>query len=339
MHGVALHNISVKYRHKKVLHGVTAHLPKGLSLILGLNGAGKTTLLRVIAGLVDYEGNVFINGSNVDGLPPSLRGISYVPQKNALIPTLKVWQNIALGLVDRGYSHKQVMEKVELVANILGVQHLLDRYPASLSGGEARRVAIARALAVDRDVILMDEPELSVDTLTWKIVCRVLTELIQRGKTVILVTHNFEEMLQNARTLCILHEGNALFTGPPSSLESNELPLDVKSWLGVTIKVDEFLCETEEQCYAIVNGNYKVYVGAGRAFRKILVPPKYVSIKREKGSVKGKVVEALKHNSGNYLLRILVNEQELVAVLPETVSVGADVYVSLEKAIPLSDKQ
>lgn len=339
MHGISLRNVSVKYRYKKVLHDITVRFPKGLSLVLGLNGAGKTTLLRVIAGLVNYEGNVFIDGSNVDGLPPSLRGVSYVPQRSALIPTLKVWQNIALGLIDRGYTRKQVMEKVETVASILGVQHLLDRYPASLSGGEARRVAIARALAVDEEVVLMDEPEVSVDALTWKIVCRVLAELIRRGKTVILVTHNFEEMMQIARTLCILRDGRAVFAGPPSSLESSELPLDVKSWLGVTLEADGFLCETEEHCYAVLNNNYKVYVGARKTSnKKILVPPKYVNIRGERGSVKGKVVEVVKHSSGNYLLRILINEQELVAATPEAVPIGADVYVSLEKAIPLSDR-
>lgn len=167
MSGVSLKNVSVSYSGRKALKNINADFPAGsLSMVIGLNGSGKTTLLKTVAGLVNYSGNVYVGGKLVDSVPPNSRGVTYVPQNNALIPILRVQWNIALGLIDRVRDARIIEKKIDEVTRLLGIQNLLDRYPRELSGGEARRVAIARALVIDSDVVLMDEPELSVDIQT-----------------------------------------------------------------------------------------------------------------------------------------------------------------------------
>lgn len=339
MSGVSLKNISVTYSGRKALRNVNADFPAGtLSIIIGLNGSGKTTLLKTIAGLVNYEGNVFIEGKLMDSVQPSLRGVSYVPQNNALIPNLKVWWNIALGLIDRARDSRIIKERVEEIAQTLGIRHLLNRYPKELSGGEARRVAIARALVLNSSIVLMDEPELSVDVQTWQIIFDVVLKMRESGKTVILTTHNFEDLMPYVDVVCLLHEGNALFAGNPANLKTEDLPPSVRTWLGSAIKVENVECGESGFYVAFFNG-HKIYAGPCREhlrrYWKVLVLPRHATI-NQKGVFKGRVIEKIGYYSGRLIVVVEVDGQELVATSQETLPDGTTVSLSIEKVIPLS---
>lgn len=337
MYSIELRNVTVAFHGREALHNVTVQFPEGLSLIVGPNGAGKTTLVRVIAGLVDHLGEVFLGSKRVNGVPPSLRGISYVPQSNALIPTLKVWQNIALGLVDGGYPPKQIRERVEQVARLLGIAHLLDRYPVALSGGEARRVAIARALVTDSEVLLMDEPELSVDAYTWGVILSTLEKLVEeRNKTVLLTTHNFEDLLPSARALCVLYDGYVVFSGRPINLETSELPLRLKSWLGTTARARDILCWGPTPCHT-VGSEHTVCTNLKwpqRDCNKVLILPKYVRVRRD-GLLAGEVKEVLRRDPENYALLLSVNGIEIVATHHKELRAGDRVNLHIERVVPL----
>ncbi len=338
MSSISLKNVSVAYSNRKALKSVNADFPAGsLSMIIGLNGSGKTTLLKTVAGLVDYDGNVLIGGRLVDDVQPNLRGVSYVPQNNALIPSLKVQWNIALGLIDRVRDSRAVEKRVEEVAQTLGIEHLLNRYPKELSGGEARRVAIARALAFDSDIILMDEPELSVDVQTWQIILNVVLKTRRGDKTAMLATHNFEDLMPYVDVLCLLHEGNALFVGSPANLETENLPSDVRVWLGSAIRVDDLECDEGDFCVVFLDGR-EIYAGPRenhvRGYRRVLVLPKHATVD-QKGVLKGRVIRRIGYHVGHIITVVEINGQELVVTSRETLPDGATVGLSVEKAIPL----
>lgn len=338
MRDVSIKNVSVAYSGKKALKNVNAYFPAGsLSIVIGLNGSGKTTLLKAIAGLLNYSGNVFIGGRNVDEVPPNLRGISYVPQNTALIPTLNVWRNIALGLVDRERDPQIIREKVEGVARLLGIQHLLSKHPRELSGGEARRVAIARALVVDNDVMLMDEPELSVDVQTWQIILSTILRMRRDGKTIILSTHNFEDLMPYANVMCLLHEGNTLFAGPPTNLRTENMPLDVRAWLGSVVEVDRIECNEGDFCVALLN-SHRIYAGPHkedlRNSSKVLILPKYVTIDRD-GMLEGKVIRKIGYYAGSLVALVDVEGHELVATSREALPENTTVSLRIEKAVLL----
>ena len=119
-----------------------------LMVLLGPSGAGKTTLLNIIAGLTDYEGSVLFDGQRVDKLPASQRGVGYLFQDLFLFPHLDVSANIAYGLKTQKQPHDRINERVAELLQLMKIDHLAERYPKKLSGGEKQRVALARALAL-----------------------------------------------------------------------------------------------------------------------------------------------------------------------------------------------
>ncbi|HEX3427692.1 MAG TPA: ABC transporter ATP-binding protein, partial [Candidatus Limnocylindrales bacterium] len=130
-----------------------------LLVLLGPSGCGKTTALRMLAGLEEPDrGDIRIDGKSVVGLEAKDRDVALVFQSYALYPHLSARENIRYPLKVRRLSRAEQDGKVERVAEMLGIGHLLPRRPAQLSGGEQQRVALARAIVREPRVFLMDEP-------------------------------------------------------------------------------------------------------------------------------------------------------------------------------------
>ncbi len=163
--------------------------------LLGPTGSGKTLVLESIMGLrKPRKGKIWIGTREVQGLPPEQRGVSYVPQDLALFPHLKIKGNILYGLRARGLDIKGHEEYVHTLTAVMKIEHLLDRYPANLSGGEKKRVALLRALAPKPNLLLLDEPLSGLDP-SMKIEIQHLLKTIRDSfhPTVLCVTHDFEE--------------------------------------------------------------------------------------------------------------------------------------------------
>jgi len=178
-------------------------------VLLGPTGAGKTVLLECVAGLQRPErGEIYVSGQLVNHVAPEQRGLGYLPQDYALFPHLDVAQNIGFGMRIRRRPAAEIAAKVQDLAALLGITHLLHRSPLRLSGGERQRVALARALAIGPKVLLLDEPLSALDEQTREGLCvelrRVHAEL---GTTTIHVSHNFEETLAVADRIGIIHQG------------------------------------------------------------------------------------------------------------------------------------
>ncbi|MCS7260817.1 MAG: sugar ABC transporter ATP-binding protein, partial [Anaerolineae bacterium] len=166
-------------------------------VFVGPSGCGKTTTLRMIGGLETVtSGDIFIDGVRVNNLAPRHRDIAMVFQNYALYPHYKVFDNIAYPLRLRKRPKAEIEERVNAVARMLGVQHLLDRWPRQLSGGERQRVALGRAIVRNPKLYLMDEPLSNLDA---KLRVQMRREIIhlQRnlGTTTIYVTHDQVEAM------------------------------------------------------------------------------------------------------------------------------------------------
>ncbi len=126
-------------------------------IILGPTGAGKTVLLESVAGLYPIKsGEIRLRGKEVTRLEPEKRGISIVYQDHALFPHLSVKDNIIFGLKLRKQPKPGIEAALDWIAELLGISHLLNRKPDTLSGGEQQKVALARALSIKPEVLLLD---------------------------------------------------------------------------------------------------------------------------------------------------------------------------------------
>jgi multiple sugar transport system ATP-binding protein len=178
-------------------------------VLLGPSGCGKTTLMRIIAGLeTETEGDVLIGGKRMNGLPPRERNIAMVFQNYAVFPHMTIGQNIGFGLRMKKVSEDKVKTQVHRAAELMHIEHLLDRYAGQLSGGQRQRVAVARALAVEPDVLLMDEPLSNLDALLRLEMRSELKGLLRDIKTTtIYVTHDQTEAMSLADRIAVMHGG------------------------------------------------------------------------------------------------------------------------------------
>ncbi len=133
------------------LHEVSLTVERGdYCCLIGPTGAGKTILLECVAGLHEpRSGTIRIEGTDITEWSPEERGVGYVPQDYALFPHMSVYDNIAYGLVERAAPEEAIRARVLEAAELLSIDHLMQRRPFTLSGGEAQRVALARTLVLD----------------------------------------------------------------------------------------------------------------------------------------------------------------------------------------------
>jgi len=179
-------------------------------IILGPTGAGKTVLLETIAGLYPLKrGEIWLEGREVTRLEPEKRNVSIVYQDHALFPHLSVAENILFGLKLRRRPSRELADILSQLSNLLGITHLLERKPNTLSGGEQQKVALARALSVSPRLLLLDEPLSALDPETREGVQKELRQLHDRLKvTTIHVTHDFEEAIALGDRIAVIGEGS-----------------------------------------------------------------------------------------------------------------------------------
>jgi putative ABC transport system ATP-binding protein len=216
---IRLENISRSYKEgpytRVVLRDVNVAFTKGESIaILGKSGTGKSTLLNLISGIDQAdEGAIWLDGRNLTALDERQRtlfrrqNIGFVFQFFNLIPTLTVWENVALPLELNGATTAQTRSQTDSILDAVGLLDRRSTFPDRLSGGEQQRVAIARALVHDPVLVLADEPTGNLDEETGRQVMALLDRLTRQvDKNLILVTHS-AEAAGHADRILYLHDG------------------------------------------------------------------------------------------------------------------------------------
>jgi molybdate transport system ATP-binding protein len=200
---------------------VAMEAPPGFTILFGASGSGKSTLLRALAGLVQPQsgrieagGEVLFDATQGIGLPPQRRGVGFVFQHLALFPHLSVRGNLEYGLHDLAPSERGT--RVEQIAARFHIDHLLERRPRQISGGERQRVALARALVTDPRVLLLDEPLSALDHATQS---RIIEDLRAWNAAhripIVYVTHAHREVFALGERVVVLDRGRVLASGTP----------------------------------------------------------------------------------------------------------------------------
>ena len=205
---------------------------------LGPSGCGKTTSLRLIAGFDQpTEGDVFISGTSVVGIPSHKRPVNMVFQNYALFPHMNVADNIAYGLRQRNPKppKQEIAKRVDETLELVRLSGFGKRKSWELSGGQQQRVALARALINHPTVLLLDEPLAALDRkLRREMQMELQTLQREVGITFILVTHDQEEALSMSDRICIMREGQIIQSGSPRELYDEPVNRYVADFVGKT---------------------------------------------------------------------------------------------------------
>lgn len=192
------------------LHGVNLEVAQGgYAILMGRTGCGKTTLLEALCGLRPVlGGRIVLAGCDVTRLKPAERGIGYVPQDRCIFQTMSVRENLAFALTIRKWTRKRIDARVEELAELLSITHLLHRHPHGLSGGESQRIALGRALAFEPAILCLDEPLSALDAATREEMQTLLMAIRKRsGATILHVTHDWNEAIKLADQVFIMKDG------------------------------------------------------------------------------------------------------------------------------------
>jgi multiple sugar transport system ATP-binding protein len=223
------------YGTNHVVKGIDLEIPAGeFTVLVGQSGCGKSTLLRTIAGLEAADGGTIeIGGAKVNDLAPRDRDIAMVFQNYALYPYMTIRDNIAFGLRARRTPKSEIEPKVQAAARMLAIEHLLDRHPRQLSGGQLQRVAIGRAVVRNARLYLFDEPLSNLDAQLRDEMRGEIKRLHQElGKTMIYVTHDQIEAMTMADRIVLLREGVIEQQGAPLDLYERPATKYVAGFLG-----------------------------------------------------------------------------------------------------------
>ncbi len=305
---VEMKNINKTFGDFKASDHISFGIEKGKLIgLLGPSGSGKTTILRMLAGL-EYPdaGDIFINGSRVNDLPASKRGIGFVFQNYALFRYMTVHDNIAFGLEIQKKNKKECKERVEELLALIGLEGLGNRYPHQLSGGQKQRVAFARALAPNPQLLLLDEPFAAIDAKVRQELRSWLKETINKvGITSIFVTHDQDEAIEVADEIIITNQGRIEQKGSPLDIYRNPESLFVAEFVGQSSLLDD---------YSKLIG----FEGA-QSGSKAIIRPEFIKVSRKEeallypNSVEDGIVEKVSFRGSYSEIKIRVKNYRLTA--------------------------
>ncbi|MBF16045.1 MAG: hypothetical protein CL740_03335 [Chloroflexi bacterium] len=200
---IKIKNINFNFYHEKILSEINLNISSGEFVsVIGPSGCGKSTLLNIIAGITKPKtGEILVEGKMVN-LGDK---ISYMQQKDLLLPWRNVSRNAGLGLEIKGFSESYIQDKISLYSKDFGLEKYLDYMPHELSGGLRQRVAFLRSVIVDNPIMLLDEPLGSLDAITKSTLHEWLMKVFSKfSKTIILVTHDIDEAILLANRVVVM---------------------------------------------------------------------------------------------------------------------------------------
>ncbi|NHZ72337.1 MAG: ATP-binding cassette domain-containing protein [Aquificales bacterium] len=214
---------------------ITLQIGKGeLVTLLGPSGCGKTTTLRMIAGFeFPNSGDIYLDGQEINNLPPHKRDMSMVFQSYAIFPHLNVYENVAYGLKVARLPKKEIAERVAKTLALVELDGYEKRAPNQLSGGQQQRVALARALIMEPKVLLMDEPLSNLDAKLREQMRSEIRRIQQMiNITSVYVTHDQAEAMTISDRIIIMNEGRIEQNGTPIEIYRHPQSRFVADFIG-----------------------------------------------------------------------------------------------------------
>jgi multiple sugar transport system ATP-binding protein len=235
MAALSIQGVRKSFGALEVLRNIDIELEDGGFLVLlGPSGCGKSTLLSIVAGLEPSSGgDVLIGGRNVNNVHPKDRNIAMVFQSYALYPTMQVHRNIGFGLEMRKMPAAERREAVRTAAELLHIEHLLDRKPAHLSGGQRQRVAMGRAIVREPAIFLFDEPLSNLDAKLRVEMRTEIKRLHDRLRaTIVYVTHDQVEAMTLGTKVAVMKSGVIQQLADPQTIYDRPANLFVAGFIG-----------------------------------------------------------------------------------------------------------
>ena len=205
--------------------------------ILGPSGAGKSTLLNLLTGFITpVKGDIKIHGKSVLKRAPHQRPLSILFQNNNLFSHLSAYDNIGLGLHPGLKLNDKQKKRLQTAALQVGVEDLLDRFPAQLSGGEQQRVALARCFVQHKPILLLDEPFSALDPVLRVSMLEHVKSLAEsEGVTILMVTHHIDDARAVASDFIFVDQGKALGVDKIANLTPSHQNISLASFLGAEV--------------------------------------------------------------------------------------------------------
>lgn len=235
MTALELRSVSKAFKTGRVLHEVSLAAEEGeIICVFGPSGAGKTVLLRLIAGVEQVDdGAILLDGRDVTDAPPEARGVGMAFQNFALFPHMSAFDNVASALIARRESLEAIRAKVEKVAQLLKIDHVLGHAPRELSNGQKQRTALARALVADPKIVLLDDPLRNVDAkLRYEMRLELPALLRASGSTVLYVTQDYKEAMALGDRIAVLLESGLAQVAKPADIYREPATLSVARLFG-----------------------------------------------------------------------------------------------------------
>ncbi|UCD75048.1 MAG: ABC transporter ATP-binding protein [Phycisphaerales bacterium] len=309
--------------------------------LLGPTGVGKTIMLEIIAGLIRPDrGTVRWGGRDITRFPPEARGFALMYQDYALFPHMSVIRNIAYGR--RGGGKASVaMALARDMMELLAIDHLADRAPETLSGGEKQRVALARALVIEPQLLLLDEPLASLDLNVRDRLREVIRDIHRRnGTTILHVTHDVDEALCMGKRIGVMLGGRLQQTGTPEEVFIHPTDRQVAEFLGLknVLAVDEI---RDGAC--IVNGLKIDLPGVDPSVTHLWIRPEELILSRRpfdssaRNQFRCRVVD-WEHRGGSLAVRVEIGKLTLIAMITHAshremaIAPGSDLYCTFKSS-------
>lgn len=228
---------NLKYRYDKydelskyALDGVSFSIEKNdFVALIGRSGSGKSTLISHLNGLYKADsGEIYFNGENIYSKNYNLTSLRYkcgivfqYPDYQLFSET--VIEDVCFGAIKKGLSKEEAYNRSLEVLKMLNIDHLKDESPFNLSGGEKRKVAFAGVFVMEPDVLIFDEPDAGLDSISKRHFYELVKSLNDKyGTTIIFITHNLDDVIEYANKVLVLNKGKLLSSGTPYEVFSNE---------------------------------------------------------------------------------------------------------------------
>ena len=235
MANLEIRSVSKEFKTGKVLDRISLSADNGeIVAVFGPSGSGKTVLLRLIAGVEQPdEGSIFLGGRDVTDQAPETRGVGMAFQNFALFPHMSAFDNVASALTAHNVPRDVIRAKVEKVAALLKIEHVLQHAPRELSNGQKQRTALARALVAEPKILLLDDPLRNVDAkLRYEMRLELPSLLKASGSTVLYVTQDYKEAMALGDRIAVLSDCDFAQVARPAEIYRAPATLNVASLFG-----------------------------------------------------------------------------------------------------------